>query len=53
MNGQHTQSWGAISNEDNSKLATWFVTKKVETERKEYDSERKAQAIAQAIFNSL
>jgi hypothetical protein len=53
MNGQHIQSWGADSNEDNSELVTWFVTKKAETERKEYDAERQAQAIAQAIFNSL
>jgi len=53
MNGQHVQSWGAASNEDNSELVEWFVTKKVETERKEYDAERKTQEVSKAIFNSL
>jgi hypothetical protein len=53
MNGQHIQSWGAASNNDNSELVTWFVTKKVETERKQYDAERQAQATARVIFFSL
>ena len=53
MNGQHIQSWGATSNEDNSELVTWFVTKKAETERKEYDAERQAQSTGRAIFSSL
>lgn len=53
MNGQHVQSWGAMSNDDNSELVTWFVTKKIDVERKEYEAERQARDTAQAIFNSL
>jgi hypothetical protein len=53
MNGQHIQSWGSMSSADNIDLVTWFVTKKVETGRKEYDAERQARTTAQAIFNSL
>lgn len=53
MNGQHVQSWGALDNEENSKLATWFVTKKADTGRNQYDTERQARETAKAIFFAL
>lgn len=53
MSGQHIQSWGAMSSKDNSDLVAWFVTKKIETGRNEYDAEREERKTAQAIFNSL
>lgn len=53
MNGQHIQSWGAVSSKDNSDLVAWFVTKKAETGRNQYDAELKARAAARAIFFAL
>jgi hypothetical protein len=53
MNGEHVTQWGAVSNEENSQLATWFVTKEAETSSNAYKAKRKVQEVAQAIFNSL